>query len=159
MVDQETQDDFNEQVASFFRSAPTHAEGERLLGAHCNELLQQMPELACILNDYPAYGGLAFYGKMQFADARLISRLAAAGTSAGEAIDAIRAGKALRIAASAKGAWDLLLQSNPQALWTAIQLNLNVSKPPPTPLPDEDEDEDGNDDDFSNDHYHDDDNE
>lgn len=148
MVNQEIQDDFDEQVASFFRNAPTQAEGERQIAAHCNELLQQMPELVCILNDYPAYGAMAFYGKIQFTDSRLISRLAAAGTSAGEAIEAIRAGKALRIAATAKSAWDLLLQSNPSALWAAIQLNLNINKPSFAPLIDDESDE-GDEDYFS----------
>jgi hypothetical protein len=42
-------------------------------------------------------------------------------------LEAIRAGKALRVAASAKVGWDLLMKEDPNALWAAIYMNLCVA--------------------------------
>ncbi len=135
--------EFEEQISEFFRSR-NQAEGEQALARHCNEMLKQLPDLLPLLKDYLVYGAMAFYGKMQILDKRLIASLAGCNTPAREAIQTLREKKALRIAASAKSGWDLLLEKNQEALWGIIQLNaLATPAIPDTPLArDEDEEED-----------------
>ncbi len=151
----DAQSDFDDQIAAFFQRAPSRAEAEKELAAHCNDLLEQLPQMAEILNDYPAYVGMAFYGKLQIVDRPLITRLSRACTPAQTAIDAVRAHKALRVAASAKTGWDFLMERNLDALWGAIQLNALArptdAKRKPRDEEDDDEDEDENDDDAWND--------
>lgn len=146
-------EEFNEQIASFYRLAPTKGEGEKAALAHGNEVLGQMDGMMAFLNDYPVYGAMAFYGKFQFTDKALITRLKNRRTEACEAIAAIREAKALRLSAAAKPVWDRLIQENPQALWLAIQLNLSVSIPYLAPRAEECEidGEEGNDDNDDND--------
>lgn len=144
-------EEFNEQIASFYRLAPTKGEGEKAALAHGNEVLGQMDGMMAFLNDYPVYGAMAFYGKFQFTDKALITRLKSRRAEACEAIRAIREAKALRLSAAAKPVWDRLLQENPEALWLAIQLNLSVSIPYLAPRAEEceidGEDNEDNDDD------------
>lgn len=67
---------------------------------------------------------MAFYGRFQAVNLKLIKKLAADNVAAVAALEAIRAGKALRVAASAKAGWDLLMKEDPNALWAAIYMNL-----------------------------------
>ena len=149
------QADFDEQITLFFDRAKSKAEGEKQLIKHCNEMLEQLPQMLPLLAEYPAYGAMAFYGKMQVGDRKLISRLVANRTPAKEAIATVREKKALKIAASAKAGWDFLLQNDQSALWGAIQLNSQAPKRSSAPVQDdEDEDNDGydnEDDDHSDD--------
>ncbi|HWL51374.1 MAG TPA: hypothetical protein VNQ90_03010 [Chthoniobacteraceae bacterium] len=138
--------DFDEQIAAFYQRAPSRAEAEKELAAHCSDLLGQLPQMAEILNDYPAYAAMAFHGKLQIVDRPLIVRLSHACTPAQTAIDAIRAHKALRVAASAKSGWDFLLEHNLPALWRAIQLHA-LAKPADGGRGSEDEDDDEDDED------------
>ncbi len=101
--------------------------------------------MGAILGEYPAYAGMAFYGKMQIADRALITRLSRAGTPASAAIDAIRAHKALRIAASAKAGWDFLSANHLETLWSAIQLNAFTQKPKGGEVVDDPDDEEDDD--------------
>ena len=143
--------EFEEQISEFFRSR-NQAEGEQALARHCNEMLKQLPDLLPLLKDYLVYGAMAFYGKMQILDKRLIASLAGCNTPAREAIQTLREKKALRIAASAKSGWDLLLEKNQEALWGIIQLNA-LAKPaiPDGPLARVDDDGEENDDELNED--------
>ena len=136
------QAEFNEQITLFFDRAKSKAEGEKQLIKHCNEMLEQLPQMLPLLAEYPAYGAMAFYGKMQVGDRKLINQLASKRTPAEEAIATIREKKALKIAASAKAGWDFLLQNDQSALWGAIQLNSLTPKRSSAPVRDDDEDED-----------------
>lgn len=121
--------EFQEQISEFFNRAKSQSEGEAALAKHCNEMLQQLPDLLPLLKDYPAYGAMAFYGKMQVVDKKLITTLASRKASAKEAIEILREKKALRVAATAKSGWDLLLSKDLSALWGIIQLNATAPKP------------------------------
>jgi hypothetical protein len=136
------QAEFNEQITLFFDRAKSKAEGEKQLVKHCNEMLEQLPQMLPLLAEYPAYGAMAFYGKMQVGDRKLITQLAANRTPAEVAIATVREKKALKIAASAKAGWDFLLQNDQSALWGAIQLNSLTPKRSSAPVQDDDEDED-----------------
>lgn len=136
--------EFQEQISEFFR-AKSKADGEKALADHCNSLLKQLPDLLPLLKDYPVYGAMAFHGKMQIVDKKLIASLTGCNTPAAKAIATLREHKALRIAASAKAGWDLLLEKDQEALWGIIQLNAMVPGPviPDGPLARDCEDEDG----------------
>ncbi len=136
------QAEFDEQISLFFDRAKSKAEGEKQLIKHCNEMLEQLPQMLPLLAEYPAYGAMAFYGKMQVGDRKLIDQLASNRTPAEEAIAKVREKKALKIAASAKAGWDFLLQNDQSALWGAIQLNSHAPKRASAPVQDDDEDED-----------------
>lgn len=117
------QAEFDEQIATFFHRAPSRAEAQKQLARHCDDILAQLPGMVALLDDYPVYAGVAFYGKMQVTDRKLVARLSAANSPAEAAIEAIRCQKGLKIAASAKAGWDFLLKNHQKALWNAIQLN------------------------------------
>jgi len=145
------QAEFSEHIALFFARGKSKAEAQKQLDKHCNEMLEQLPEMLSILNEYPVYAGIAFYGKMQIGDRKLISRLAAARTSAEEAVSSVRSKKALKVAASAKAGWDFLLENDQKALWSAIQLNSHTVKIASAPVEDEEEDYQNDDEDLDDD--------
>jgi len=142
--------EYEEQVASFFRRSNSKAEGEAALLSHSASLLAQLGDLLPTIRECPAYAGIAFYGRLQAVDIKLIRRLMADGVASPVAIEALRAGKALRVSAAAKAGWDLLKSADPDALWTAILLNLVRSAAPSESRsmgsePEESEDENGDD--------------
>ncbi|MDB6153204.1 MAG: hypothetical protein JWL90_1657 [Chthoniobacteraceae bacterium] len=118
--------EYEEQVTSFLRRASSKAEGVAALNQHSNALLKDLRALLPAIKESPAYAGVAFYGRFQAVNLSLIKKLAADNVAAVAALEAIRTGKALRVAASAKVGWDLLFKENPGALWAAIYLNLCV---------------------------------
>ncbi len=87
-------------------------------------LLEHLHSLLPAIKESTAYAGVAFYGRFQAVNLKLIKKLAANNVGGVEALDAIRGGKALRVAASAKAGWDLLMKEDPNALWAAIYMNL-----------------------------------
>lgn len=111
-------------MSSFLRRAISKAEGTAALNEHSSTLLEHLPALLPTIKESSAYAGVAFYGRFKAVNLPLIKKLAANNVSAVDALEAIRAGKALRVAASAKVGWDLLLKEDPNALWAAIYLNL-----------------------------------
>ena len=116
--------EYGEQVSSFLRRASSKAEGTAALNSHSSTLLEHLPALLPTIKESSAYAGVAFYGRFKAVNLPLIKKLAANNVSAVDALEAIRAGKALRVAASAKVGWDLLMKEDPNALWAAIYLNL-----------------------------------
>jgi hypothetical protein len=119
--------DYGEQVSSFLRRASSKAEGVTALNLHSSSLLENLPALLPAIQECSSYAGMAFYGRFQAVNLRLIKRLATDNVSSERALESIRAGKALRVAASAKMGWDFLLKADPNALWAAIYLNLCTS--------------------------------
>ncbi|RYD65742.1 MAG: hypothetical protein EOP84_31675 [Verrucomicrobiaceae bacterium] len=116
--------EYGEQVSSFLRRASSKAEGTAALNAHSSTLLEHLSALLPTIKESSAYAGVAFYGRFQAVNLRLIKKLASDNVPSVKALEAIRTGKALRVAASAKVGWDLLLKEDPNALWAAIYLNL-----------------------------------
>lgn len=119
--------EYGEQVASFLRRASSKAEGTAALNLHASSLLEHLPALLPAIKESPAYAGVAFYGRFKAVNLPLIKKLATNNVGSVAALEAIRAGKALRVAASAKVGWDLLMKEDPNALWAAIYLNLCLS--------------------------------
>lgn len=120
--------EYEEQVAAFLRRASSKAEGEAALGEHSTSLLAQIKDLLPTMQACPAYAGLAFYGRFQASNLKLIRRLATASADSSVAIESIRTAKALRVSAAAKAGWDFLLSNDPDSLWNAIRLNLCRTK-------------------------------
>lgn len=116
--------EYGEQVSSFLRRASSKAEGTAALNTHSSTLLEHLSALLPTIKESSAYAGMAFYGRFQAVNLTLIKKLAATNVPSVAALEAIRAGKALRVAASAKPGWDLLMKEDPNALWAAIYLNL-----------------------------------
>jgi len=116
--------EYGEQVSAFLRRSGSKAEGIAALNLHASTLLAELSHLLPAIKESSAYAGIAFYGRFQAVNLPLIKKLAASNESSVATLDAIRAHKALRVAASAKAGWDLLLQEDPNALWAAIYLNL-----------------------------------
>jgi hypothetical protein len=116
--------EYGEQVASFLRRAGSKTENVAALNLHAGSLLAELAALLPAIKESTAYAGIAFYGRFQAVNLRLIKKLAATNVASAAALDAIRAAKALRVAGSAKAGWDLLLKEDPNALWAAIYLNL-----------------------------------
>jgi hypothetical protein len=141
--------DYEDQIAAFFQRAKNKAEGEAELTKHAGMLLAALPDLLPTLKECPAYAGVAFYGRFQAVNGKLIERLAADGVTSKVALDSIRTAKALRVAASAKAGWDFLLGADTDALWSAILLNLRrktrVVAEAAAAADDESDDEDGHD--------------
>ena len=67
--------EYEEQVASFFRRSNSKAEGEAALLSHSASLLAQLGDLLPTIRECPAYAGIAFYGRLQAVDIKLIRRL------------------------------------------------------------------------------------
>jgi hypothetical protein len=119
--------EYEEQVSSFLRRAGSKAEGIAALNTHASSLLEHLPALLPAIKESAAYAGVAFYGRFKAVNLALIKKQAASNATPVAALDAIRAGKALRVAASAKVGWDLLMKEDPNALWAAIYMNLCLS--------------------------------
>jgi hypothetical protein len=134
-------EEFEEQVASFFRRASSKSEGEAALQAHASQLQDALPNLLSTIKESPAYAGMAFYGRFQATNIKLIKKLNLEGVASAKAIDAIRTAKALKVSASAKKGWDYLIKTDLDALWSAIRLNL-CRTAPPKPSEDDEPDED-----------------
>lgn len=132
--------EYEEQVATFFRRAKSRSEGEAALTAHGGQLLEALPDLLPTIRECPAYAGVAFYGRLQAVNLKLIKQLNADCVASGVAIESIRAAKALRVSASAKKGWDFLLGADLDALWSAIRLNL--CRPPAATTSKDDHDSD-----------------
>lgn len=88
--------------------------------------MADLPSLAFICKESPAYAGVAFYGRFKATKLALIKKQAKDNMKGAVALAAIREGKALQVAAQAKAGWDFLLKEDPESLWAAIYLNLCV---------------------------------
>lgn len=157
--------EYGEQISAFLRRATSKTEGHADLLAYSASLLADLPSLAFICKESPAYAGVAFYGRFKATKLALIKKQAKDNVKGEAALAAIRGGKALQVAAQAKAAWDYLLKEDPESLWAAIYLNLcvapvsvRVAKARSENGDGESDDESGGDDDSDNDDEDDDDN-
>ncbi len=117
--------ELGEQVDSFF-TRRTEDQGKAALKEHRDQVLAQIPQMDGILREYPMYGAIGFLGKFQFTDCPEVNALAKA--SSAKALEAIRAKKALKLADSARPAWDHLLEKDPEALCAIVALCFLASK-------------------------------
>ena len=117
--------ELGEQVESFF-IRKTEDLGKAALSEHRNQILAQIPGMVGLLREYPMYGAIGFLGKFQFTDCPEINALAK--TSSAEVLEAIRAKKAVKLAESARPAWDYLLEKDPEAMCAIVALCFLASK-------------------------------
>jgi hypothetical protein len=119
----EVQEEFNEQVQSVYRRSKGRAEAERELIAQGDALLAQIDALAESAAEFQVYIGLAFHRRLSFEKKALLDRLIASGPCPTTVLESLRTGKMVRVAASAKPAWDGLWDRQPHVMWHAIILN------------------------------------
>jgi hypothetical protein len=117
------QEEFNEQVRSVYRRAKGRLEAERELISQGDALLGQMEALAASPADFQVYIGLAFHRRLLFEKKVQLEALIVSSPCPTTVLDRLKTHKMVRVAASAKPAWDDLWDTRPQAMWDAIILN------------------------------------
>ncbi len=122
-ISDETQEEFDEQIRSAYRRSDGRAEAERELTAQGDALLGQIGTLAEGADEYLVYIGLAFHRRLQFANKTMLERLIGSDPCPTTVLESLRTQKLVRVAASAKPAWDGLWDQRPQAMWSAVILN------------------------------------
>lgn len=123
-ITEDTQEEFNEQVRSVYRRSKSSAEAERELIAQGNALLGQIHSLAESADEFQVYIGLAFHRRLQFDKKAMLERLIVSAPCPTTVLESLRTHKMVRVAASAKSAWDGLWDQQPAAMWGAVILNL-----------------------------------
>ncbi len=122
-VTADIQEEFNEQVQSVYRRTKGRAEAERELISQGDALLDSIASLAESPQEFQVYIGLAFHRRLQFEKKALLERLIVAAPCPTTVLESLRMQKMVRVAASAKPAWDALWDRQPHAMWSAIILN------------------------------------
>ena len=117
------QEEFNEQVQSVYRRSKDRLEGERELIGQGDRLLSQIDALAESPQEFQVYIGLAFHRRMQFEKKAMLESLILSAPCPTTVLERLRTHKMVRVAASAKTAWDGLWNTQPQAMWDAVILN------------------------------------
>ena len=117
------QEEFNEQVQSVYRRSKGRLEAERELISQGDALLGQIDALAQSPNEFQVYIGLAFHRRLLFEKKTQLEGLIVSAPCATTVLESLKTHKMVRVAASAKTAWDGLWQTQPQAMWNAVILN------------------------------------
>ena len=117
------QEEFNEQVQAVYRRSKGRQEAERELIRQGDQLLGQIAALAESPQDFQVYIGLAFHRRLLFEKRAMLERLIASAPCPTTVLEQLRRDKLVRVAASAKEAWDGLWEKQPQAMWDAVILN------------------------------------
>jgi len=117
------QEEFNEQVQSVYRRSKSKSEAERELISQGDALLGQMDSLETGSQDLQVYIGLAFHRRLLFEKKAAIEKLILSAPCPTTVLASLKAQKMVRVAASAKIAWDALWDKEPQAMWNAVILN------------------------------------
>lgn len=117
------QEEFNEQVQSVYRRSKGRLEAERELIRQGDALLGEIDALAQSPAEFQVYIGLAFHRRLQFEKQAMLERLIVSKPCPTTVLESLRSGKMVRVAASAKSAWDGLWSTQPQAMWDAVILN------------------------------------
>ncbi len=117
------QEEFNEQVRSVYRRAKGRLEAERELISQGDALLGQIDALAASPQEFQVYIGLAFHRRLLFEKKAQLETLIASAPCATTVLASLRTHKMVRVAASAKTAWDGLWDTQPQVMWNAVILN------------------------------------
>jgi hypothetical protein len=122
-VTADLQEEFNEQVQSVYRRSKGKQEAERELIAQGDALLGQIDTLAATPKEFQVYIGLAFHRRLLFEKKALLERLIDSAPCPTTVLESLKTHKMVRVAASAKTAWDGLWDKQPQAMWDAVILN------------------------------------
>lgn len=117
------QEEFNEQVQSVYRRTKGKLEAERELISQGDALLGQIEALAESPSEFQVYIGLAFHRRLLFEKKAMLERLIVSGPCPTTVLASLKTHKMVRVAASAKTAWDGLWDKQPQAMWDAVILN------------------------------------
>jgi hypothetical protein len=117
------QEEFNEQVQSVYRRSKNKQEGDRELISQGDALLAQIDVLAASSEEFQVYIGLAFHRRLLFEKKALLEKLIVSGPCPTTVLASLRAHKMVKVAASAKTAWDGLWIKEPRAMWNAVILN------------------------------------
>lgn len=117
------QEEFNEQVRSVYRRAKGRLEAERELISQGDALLGQIDALAASPKEFQVYIGLAFHRRLLFEKKAQLETLIVSAPCPTTVLESLRTHKMVRVAASAKTAWDGLWGTQPQAMWNAVILN------------------------------------
>jgi len=116
------QEEFNEQVQSVYRRSKSKQEADRELISQGDALLGQLDALTPT-EEFQVYIGLAFHRRLQFEKKALLEKLITSAPCPTTVLASLRAHKMVRVATSAKTAWDGLWEKEPQAMWNAVILN------------------------------------
>lgn len=119
----DVQEEFNEQVQSVYRRSKSKQEGERELIAQGDALLGQIETLAESAEEFQVYIGLAFHRRLLFEKKAMLEKLILSNPRPATVLASLRTQKLVKVAASAKPAWDGLWEKKPEAMWNAIILN------------------------------------
>jgi hypothetical protein len=117
------QEEFNEQVQSVYRRSKGRLEAERELISQGDALLGQIDSLAESAKEFQVYIGLAFHRRLLFEKKAMLERLIVSAPCPTTVLESLKTHKMVRVAASAKTAWDGLWDRQPQAMWDAVILN------------------------------------
>ncbi len=123
MMTASVQEEFNEQVQSVYRRSKSRQEGDRELIAQGDALLGQIETLAASAEEFQVYIGLAFHRRLLFEKKAALEKLILSNPSPATVLASLKAQKLVKVAASAKPAWDGLWDKQPEAIWNAIILN------------------------------------
>jgi len=116
------QEEFNEQVQSVYRRSKSRQEADRELISQGDALLGQLDALTPT-EEFQIYIGLAFHRRLQFEKKALLEKLIASAPCPTTVLASLKAHKMVKVATSAKTAWDGLWEKEPQAMWNAVILN------------------------------------
>jgi hypothetical protein len=122
-VTADIQEEFNEQVQSVYRRSPGRLEAERELISQGDALLGQIDALTQSPQEFQVYIGLAFHRRLLFEKKSLLERLILSTPCPTTVLATLKNDKMVRVAASAKSAWDTLWDQQPHAMWAAVILN------------------------------------
>jgi hypothetical protein len=122
-VTADIQEEFNEQVQSVYRRSKGRLEAERELISQGDALLGQIDALAESPQEFQVYIGLAFHRRLLFEKKALLERLILSAPCPTTVLATLKTDKVVRVAASAKPAWDALWEKQPHAMWSAVVLN------------------------------------
>lgn len=119
----DVQEEFNEQVQSVYRRSKSKKEADQELISQGDALLGQIDMLAASSEEFQVYIGLAFHRRLLFEKKALLEKLIVSGPCPTTVLASLRTHKMVKVAASAKTAWDGLWDKEPQAMWNAVILN------------------------------------
>jgi hypothetical protein len=102
-------EDLMDHVASFF-TRKNKEEGTKDLKKHSKGVLEEIQHMDDLLKQFPAYGAIAFIGKLQFENSPILRKLEEEVSE--ELFHQIQKERAVRVAKSAKEAWDYLVSRN-----------------------------------------------
>jgi hypothetical protein len=117
------QEEFNEQVQSVYRRSKDRLHAERELISQGDALLGQIDALAQSPKEFQVYIGLAFHRRLLFEKKAKLETLIQSAPCPTTVLASLKDHKMVRVAASAKTAWDGLWDKQPQAMWDAVILN------------------------------------